>query len=142
MQERGKQLEDLYHVENLQFKDSKDYTSSRYLVYANSEDLLARVCELRDLKGHVFAKVMIDGGQGFLKVSLSVLSFDYSPISEGVFDNNFEDSDDSMITQENELITYSKSNRITSVNKLFLLTIVPDIEESHLNLENILKKII
>ena len=30
------------------------------MVYANSEELLARVCELRDLKGHVFAKVMID----------------------------------------------------------------------------------
>ena len=85
MQERGKQLEDLYHVENCQFKDSKGYTNSRYLVYANSEDLLARVCELRGLKGHVFAKVMIDGGQGFLKVSLSVLSYDYSPISEVFF---------------------------------------------------------
>ena len=32
MYERGKQLEDLYHVNNLQFKDFKGYTNSRYLV--------------------------------------------------------------------------------------------------------------
>ena len=83
--EREKQLEDLYHIENLQFTDSKGNTSCRYLVYANSEDLLTRVCKLRDLKGHVFAKVMIDDGKGFLKVSLSVLPYDYNPISEEVF---------------------------------------------------------
>ena len=82
------------------------------MVYANSEDLLARVCELRGLKGHVFAKVMIDGGQGFLKVSLSVLPYDYNPISEEVFDNDFEESDDSNITQENELVTNSKSIKL------------------------------
>ena len=115
MHEREKQLEELYHVENLQFTDSKGNTSCRYLVYANSEDLLTRVCELRDLKGHVFAKVMIDGGKGFLKVSLSVLPYDYNPISEEVFNNDSDESDDSNITQENELVTNSKSNKITSV---------------------------
>ena len=138
--ERGKQLEDLYHVENLQFTDSKGNTSCRYLVYANSEDLLTRVCKLRDLKGHVFAKVMIDGGKGFLKVSLSVLPYDYNPISEEVFNNDSDESDDSNITQENKLVTNSKSNKITSVKKLVLLAIVPDIDESHSNLETIIKK--
>ena len=107
------------------------------MVHANSEDLLARVCELRDLKGHVFAKVMIDGGQGFLKVSLSVLPYDYNPISEEVFDNEFEESDDSNITQENEIVTNSKY-KMTNVNKLVSLPIVLDINESHSNLETII----
>ena len=110
------------------------------MVYANSEDLLTRVCELRDLKGHVFAEVMIDSGKGFLKVSLSVLPYDYNPTSEEVFSNDSDESDYSNITQENELLTKSKSNKVTNMEKIVLLAILPDIDESHSNLETIIKK--
>ena len=85
------------------------------MAYADSEDLLTRVCELRDLKGHVFAKVMIDSGKGFLKVSLSVLPYDYNPTSAEDFNNDSDESDYSNITQENELLTKSKSNKVTRV---------------------------
>ena len=121
MTERGKYLFDLYKFEQLSFKDSNDNLINRCLVFANAEEILDRICDFRGYEYPGLVKVTIDGGQGFLKVSLSVLPPGYDPLTDSV---PKEDSDDSIEEAENAQSKVNHSpfmkGKLTGVNRLVI----------------------
>ena len=73
MSKESKKLKHLYHLDELLFDtDCKEGKEKRPVVWANAEELLDYVVSDRKIIGHRNVKVMMDGGQGFLKVCLSV----------------------------------------------------------------------
>ena len=75
---KGMILSDLYNLSKLSFEDG-DETVERPVVWANAEDLLSAVADERGIGGQLFVKVMADGGQGFLKICMTVLPENYNP---------------------------------------------------------------
>ena len=139
--ERGKYLFELYKVENLSFKDSCNNSINIFLVYANAEDILDKICDERAFGNPRLVKVMIDGGQGFLKITLSVLPPNYNPLTDSIFCENSEDSDEQAVNTDLKG-NYSPfiKGKLTGVRKLVILAIVPDIPESNSNLEILFEK--
>lgn len=97
----------------------------RHVFYAIANDLLQAVIEKRGLYCDCQIKIMADGGQGFFKICLSVWSEDY-----------LEDSDlNKKRTLYSEGGSCSKTAKLTGVNKLILLCIVPQIKETYNNVK-------
>ena len=134
MSEKSKILKDVYKHGTYEFDCSDENTSikqKRPVVYADAEELLDAVIEERNLVGDVIIKVMADGGQGFFKISLTILPENYSLETDTSIENT-EDyvEDDNLIfnnlnnqkrTLYSEGGSMSKKNKLTSVHKLILL---------------------
>lgn len=141
MSQASKVLKDLYKVSLYKFDCEKiSDKQERPVVYADAEELLDTIIEKRNFTGNCIVKVMADGGQGFFKVSLTILPENYSPHSnfEGSENDDFTLDD---INQCKKRALYSeggsigKKCKLSSVHKLILLCIVPQIKESYDNVK-------
>lgn len=145
MTEMSNSLKDVYKTGVYEFECEKSANKAlRPVVYADAEELLDVVIEKRNLQGNVTVKVMADGGQGFFKISLTILPENYSPVEDSSLqdtynDENFqynpEDFDESRKRKlYSEGGSISKKGKLTSVDSLILLCITPDIKETHANM--------
>lgn len=86
---------------------------------------------------------MADGGQNFFKISLCILPDDYSPKNgENSMQEDESDPEDSVtFNNSNKRMCYSeggrlsKKGKLSSVNRLLLLCVVPGIKETHANIK-------
>lgn len=138
---QSKVLSDLYKVNSYEFDcEGTANKQERPVVFANAEELLNSVIENRKLVGNCIVKVMADSGQGFFKISLTILPENYSPKlncestqnDEFSLDNSNEYDKRSLYSEGG---TVGKKSKLTSVDKLILLCIVPQIKESYDNVK-------
>ena len=82
---------------------------------------------------------MIDGGQNFFKICLTVLPEDYSPASENEeIDSIDDDTPDDTVSKRNLYSnggTSGKKCKLTSVQRLILVCVVPKIKETYENVK-------
>lgn len=123
-----KTLKDLYQNGTYLFEAEKTKLKElRHVVWADAEELLLTITAKRNLTGNCQVKVMADGGQGFFKVSMSVWSDDYLDAADSTSDNK------RATYQEGG--TCSKTSKLTSVKKLIIICIVPQIKETYDNIK-------
>ena len=138
---KGKVLENLYSLSYSTF-DVKDGVEKRPIVYADAESVVSAVIDARGYLGSASVKVMADGGQGFLKICVTVLPENYNPIVDR---GCSEEENIDPIPEEVDRIkrsTYkecksSDNNKLTSVKKVILLAIVPNCKETHSNMKTL-----
>ena len=128
-------LKDLYHLTYVNLTIDKNKTSElRPVVYANSKELVEKVCVEREYDGNPNVIITIDGGGGFFKVCATILPNDY----------NWNDDTDNSETGLDEIkpkpfrSTYTeggtlKEGKLTGVKRLVVLALVPEIFESNSN---------
>lgn len=126
MAKNSKILEDIYKEEVLEF-DVKNCVikKKRPVIYADAEELLDCIITKRNFIGNVNVKVMADGGQGFFKISMSVL-----PDDNEIQENNLKRRH-----LYSEGGTTGQKGMLTSVNRLIMLCTVPQIEETYDNVK-------
>ena len=149
MSKKSKELKDVYKsgVHEFDCESGTDAEKqSRPVVYANAEELLDKVIESRGLVGNFCIKAMADGGQNFFKISLCIMPASYSPkneessMQEDCYDESDpEDSVDFNCPKKRTLYSeggrLSKKGKLSSVNRLILLCVVPGIKETHANIQ-------
>lgn len=137
MSEQSKILKDIYKLDSAEFDiDAGGIKKKRPIVYANASELLDAIIDKREMIGYVSVKLMADGGQDFFKMSLTVLPEDYT--EEIIEYENSSDSDSeskSKRSKYSEGGTVGRKAKLTSVNRLILLCIVPNIKETYENLD-------
>ena len=148
--ERGKLLKDIYNVQIQTFKDNKGNDLQRHVVWADAAELVEAVCNERSFAGPVVVKAMADGGQGFLKICLTILPHNYDPdLDRAPTDKELEILEpDFAVAEEAENLDSPKKKRsryteggtlqkgkLTGVQRLIMLCIVPDIPETHFNMK-------
>lgn len=132
---RSRDLDDVYQTSLAYFDTDSGGKQERPVVWANAEQLVEAVVTKRNLIGNYKIKIMADGGQGFFKLSMTLLPEDYA-----------HDSDTEDILGGSEHPTKKKlklnsatrslgSSKLTSVKKLILLCVVPNIKETYDNLK-------
>ncbi|CAH1104522.1 unnamed protein product [Psylliodes chrysocephalus] len=121
-------LEDVYQTEKLYFDcESGDKKSERPVVYGNAEQLLDIVLEERQQVGNVNIKVMADGGQSFFKICMSIMGKE-----------DQEDEEERVIKKRklySEGGSTSTQAKLSSVHRVILLCIVPQIKETYENIK-------
>lgn len=134
MSNNSKKLEDIYKLEFCEFDcENTDDKKVRPVVYADAEELVNSVVENRNVQGFYVVKVMADGGQGFFKISFSIIPQNNS--------SEEPDNDELNVNDVHERSTYSeggsfgKEAKVSSVNKLILLCVVPQIKETYENIK-------
>ena len=65
----------------------------RPVIWADAEQLLEAVFTGRQIIGNYTVKVMVDGGQGFLKISMSIIPENYSSKYDNILEMAIEDDD-------------------------------------------------
>lgn len=126
--ERTKLLEDNYEISTLEF-DTKNTKGKekRPVIWTNAEKIVTSILEKRNLVGNYTIKVMADGGQGFFKICLSIIP---------VIPESDEDLSINLPTKKRKLSRkINASSPETSVKKLIMLCIVPDIKETYENVK-------
>lgn len=153
MKQRSDMLMNLYTAVNEKFVTKTDgrgnpvEVQERPFVYANLPSLIQFINKKRgNNPQHVLNKVMVDSGRGFLKVCISVIPFNLPrPCNNkrdmiGVEDlEDLEDSDDSdssedKHTEKPQCKGDQSLGKVTGVNRLILVAIVPDVPEHRHNL--------
>lgn len=147
--EQSKVLADVYKLDSFEFECEGKANISKELrpvVFANAGELLEAVIENRKLEGNFLIKVMADGGQGFFKISLTILPEncsldnyeDYGPTSE----ERPSSSGSANGPRKRKSSSYpagggkvTKRGKLTSVDKLIMLCLVPQIKESYENMK-------
>ena len=134
LSEKGRALEDIYKLSELSFYISskkRNNKALRYVVWADAEQLLNKMLEERCEDGNVLIKVMAYGGQGFLKICLTVIAENYA--------DELNESSGKYLKQERSSYkdggTFSKYSKLTEVNKLIMLCCVPDVQETYENVK-------
>lgn len=149
MLDSSKTLEGIYKHGFYEFDSEISTTKQkRPVVYADAQQLLDAVIEKRNLIGNILIKAMADSGQKFFKTSLTILPEDYSPKTDfpnSSPSNDNQDNDELMRTnlQKNtgkrtlysQGGSMSKKRKLSSVDRLILLCIVPEIKESYENVK-------
>lgn len=77
LSEKSKTLDPNYKDGYFEFDTGTAKKQVRPFVWANAADLLDSVIEQRNIIGNILIKVMCDGGQEFLELSMSVFPEDY-----------------------------------------------------------------
>ena len=138
----GQKLADLYKLEYHNFEGKEGIKVKRPVVYADAEELVATVTDARGYLGVVFVKVMADGGQGFLKICVTVLPENYNPD----LDRASTEEDDELVAEldgnqgsSGKRSTYKEGGgigtfKLTSVKRLLIIAVVPDCKETHANM--------
>ena len=134
MSAQSKKLGSIYKKDVLPFSNSKGDKVMRPVVWADASELVEVVRDIRGYVGSVFIKAMADGGQKFLKICLTLLPEGYDPIADKVPTD--EDTDHSSLqgTSGSKLDSTNRG-RLTGVKRLLLLCTVPDVPETHSNME-------
>ena len=116
--DQGRELLDLYKVEThkLQTCSKKNFEKyeDKHIVFANASTLIDRICTARKYN-KVHIKLYADGGRGFLKLGLSIISAD----------NSTSDSCEKI--------------KSSGVKKAILLALVEDCIETHFNIDLLFK---
>lgn len=117
-------LEEYYQTGYFEFDVEKIKTKiKRPVVWAYADELLERILEERNIVGNYKVKIMADGGQGFLKICMSVIPEDET----------------NPIIKKRKLYSEGGSaayeHTATSVYKLIILCMVPKVSETHDNLK-------
>lgn len=101
---------------------------------------MREITNLRGFDGIPSVKVMADGGQGFLKFCLTILPENYDPIADkGLSQEELEEEEVSEPASKRS--TYieggsaAKKGKLTGVNRLIMLAIVPQVKETYDNLK-------
>lgn len=128
---KKKEFEDIYNHDILDFDIDGGKMEKRPVVWANTAKLLDEVLDRRDLHDNFQVKVMADGGQGFFKISMSIIPESYycGSMNEDVIEENIKRS------KYCEGGSIGKPARLTSVKKVIMLCIVPDIKETYENVK-------
>lgn len=128
--EKSSTLEEIYKHGEFQFDTEKSKKEKRPVVWADAQELVNKVITERHLVGNYCVKVMADGGQGFLKICLSIFP-------ESIFTDENENSDEpeKKRTRYSDGGSVSKDLKLTSVYKTILLCIVPSVLETYDNLQ-------
>ena len=132
----GKQLADLYKLETHTFEGKEGVKVQRPIIYADAEELVAAVTDARGYIGAVAVKVMADGGQGFLKICMTVLPENYNPELNRASN---EEDDDLIADLDGKRSTYKEGGgigafKLTSVKRLVIIAVVPDCKETYANM--------
>lgn len=121
---KSKIFEKVYNCSSCDFEvENSKLKESRPVIWADAENLLNVILTERNIIGNYKVKVMADGGQGFFKVSLSVLPEDYI--------DGLKERDDDL----QKHTSANKNSLPSSVYKTILLCIVPKIKESYENIK-------
>lgn len=141
--EKGRVLSDQYNLSSHTFEggDGKEVTLP--VVWAKAEALLDAVAEARSIEGPAFVKVMADGGQGFLKICLTVLPENYNPdLDRASTEEEMEELSDGILNLSplKKRSTYKEGGgignyKLTSVKRVIILAIVPDCKETYKNMK-------
>lgn len=129
LSEKSKILDHLYKVDTMEFDTKNSGRDKRSVVWGNAEELIEEVLDRRDYVGNYVVKVTADGGQNFLKLCMSI-------IPESEIEEEYEP-----IPKKRKL--YSEGGSAahkpisTSVHRLILLCIVPDVSETYDNMQTI-----
>ncbi|CAH0557396.1 unnamed protein product [Brassicogethes aeneus] len=113
----------------------------RAVIWADAEELLDSVCEQRKLIGNYEIKIMADGGQGFFKICMTILPENYISESNKSQNNQSSDEEDNFESPIKKRKLYSEGGstghkaKLTSVHRLIMLCIVPDIQETYDNMK-------
>lgn len=145
--QQSKRLEDVYIKGSEYFDcDDKGPKKIRPFVYAVASELLDSVVAKRKLEGNITIKLMADHGQGFFKISMAVLPENYVPEIDSETAEDLSEFDDVHVDHvKGKRSTYAeggtvgKKAKLTSVKRLILLCVVPDIKESYENLDLLFK---
>lgn len=129
--EKGKTLERYYQTSHLEFDVSDKIKEFRPVVWADPSQLVDAVIEERGLIGFYKILVSADGGQGSFKICLTITS---TPENSG---ENEPDNPSTSSTRSLRSSTAAKKSKETSVNRLLILCIVPDIKETHFNFKTL-----
>lgn len=128
--EKSKMLKNLYKSERLMFdvegKDNND-KCERPVVYADAETLLKTVLELREEDNDVNIKIMADGGQAMFKICMSIFP-------KTLHENDAEEPVSKRSRYEDGGTAF-KQGKLTGVQRLLLLAVVPKIKETHENIK-------
>ena len=139
---KGQMLSDIYKLSYHTFEEGEG-KSDKPVIWAKAEDLLAAISDAREIVGPSFVKVMADGGQGFLKICLTVLPDNYNPdLDRATTEKDLDLLTDDManIYSPKKRSTYKESGgigkyKLTSVKRLIILALVPDCKETHHNMK-------
>lgn len=147
MSDQSNILKDVYKTGCHEFECENALSKqNRSVVYADAEELLDAVIKERNIEGNILIKAMADGGQGFFKISLTILPENYSPSVDCSTDQiDLDDVDNTISKDSNESTrkrtlyskggTMSKRGKLSSVDKLILLCVVPQIKETYENVK-------
>lgn len=102
----------------------------RYVIWADAEALLDEVIDRRELCGKYTVKLMADGGQGFFKISLTIQP--ESDPDECEFNTQTCTPKRTLYAEGG---TVGQEPKLSSVHRLIILCLVPDIKESYDNLK-------
>lgn len=146
--EQLKLMEHLYHAETHEFVcDDSGTLKTRPVVYGNAEKIVDFVKNERKITGDIKIKVMADGGQGFLKICLSIYSEEDLPQNDIVEseldflgDNHCFDTSNNHLNKGKRIPyadggSMAKKAKVSSVKRVILLCIVPDIKKTYENME-------
>ncbi|KAJ8665899.1 hypothetical protein QAD02_007561 [Eretmocerus hayati] len=129
MKDMSNVLENYYKTGEFYFDIVKGKPKEkRYVIYADASELTNAVIENRRVYGNYQTKVMADSGQGFFKVCATYLPEGYS------------ESQDEYVPEKKRRLyasggTVGQKSKLTSVNRLIMLCIVPNIAETYDNVK-------
>ncbi|XP_043473381.1 uncharacterized protein LOC122505669 isoform X2 [Leptopilina heterotoma] len=135
-------LSDLYQhdVREFHVEGVKNTKEKRPVVFADAEAIVSKIIKLRNLIGDYHIKILADGGQGFFKMFLTLISQNYNLENENNTANEINENVDPESPTEKRCrysggaVTGRKA-KLTSVNRLIILCLVPKIKETYENLE-------
>lgn len=151
--EQSHSLDDVYNVKMKRFILSTDGRGNpmewgmRPFVFAPISQIVPLINAKRENNPEkTLTKVMLDGGKGFFKVSLSLIPFDIERPSQDECKGSEASSDEECEGSEARVAggcrnRQRKTSAITGVNRLILLAVVPNIPEHRRNLEIIFQEI-
>lgn len=133
LSEKSNRLDSCYKSDFLLFDiEKKKIKEKRPVIWADAETLVETVIEERNLIGGYTIKVMADGGQGFLKICFSILD-------DQLIEESSDSIDDSGIPAKRKLYSEGGSTthlaKATSVKRLYMLCIVPEVKETYENFD-------
>lgn len=133
-------LDNIYKSSRMEFDiESSNLKETRPIVWANASDLLDTILEARNVIGNYTIKVMADGGQGFFKICFSILQ-ENDLISANNEKEDYENENLCEPFEKKKKKLYYESGsinqkaKLTSVKRLIMLCIVPNIKESYENI--------
>jgi hypothetical protein len=124
---RDKSLEDFFTLSLIEFESNSENCSSTPFVYCNDVDnFINHICAERNTDSeNVDIKFGIDGGGGFFKVCLTI------------HDKNRRDAAGS--THNMKMVDQMSLD--TSVKKIFIIAIAPEIKETYCNVKTVLDQV-
>ena len=120
-------METVYEESVCRF-EAKEGIVNKPVVYANAPKLIDSIFEKRNVEDIPNAKIklMADGGQGFFKLSITILTEEE--------DSSYNESKRARFSTGGSM---SKKENLNSVYRLIILSIVPQIKETYENVKTL-----